>query len=84
MVLQNKLNIYAYKSKYNLKRKNQVVLLILTDGKKKWHYLAVKKKIPALCRGITSKHKGDFHSYSTEQKLKKHEKVCKNYDYCYR
>ena len=43
-----------------------------------------KKKIPALCRGITSKHKGDFHSYSTEQKLKKHEKVCKNYDYCYR
>ena len=43
-----------------------------------------KKKIPALCRGITSKRKGDFHSYSTEQKLKKHEKVCKNYDYCYR
>ena len=44
MVLQNKLKIYTYKSKYNLKRKNQVVLLILTDGKKKWHYLAVKKK----------------------------------------
>ena len=34
MVLQNKLKIYTYKSKYNLKRKNQVVLLILTDGKK--------------------------------------------------
>ena len=64
MVLQNKLKIYTYKSKYNLKRKNQVVLLILTDSKKKkkWHYLAVKKKKPALCRGITSNHKGDFHS----------------------
>ena len=63
MVLQKKLKIYTYKSKYNLKRKNQVVLLILTDGKKKWHYLAVKKKKkPALCRGITSNHKGDFHS----------------------
>ena len=32
----------AYKSKYNNKRKNQVILLIITDGKK-WHYLAVKK-----------------------------------------
>ena len=24
-----------------------------------------------------------FHSYSTENKLKKHENVCKNHDYCY-
>ena len=31
----------AYKSKHNLKRKNQVILLMVTDGKK-WHYLAVK------------------------------------------
>ena len=43
----------------------------------------------ALPRGITSKHKGNFyclnclHSYRTENKLKKHENVCKNYDYCY-
>ena len=33
---------HAYKSKYNLKRENQVILLMITDGKK-WHYLAVKK-----------------------------------------
>ena len=31
----------GYKSKYNLKHKNQVILLIITDGKK-WHYLALK------------------------------------------
>ena len=31
----------AYKSKFNNKRKNQVILLIITDGKK-WHYHAVK------------------------------------------
>ena len=31
----------AYKSKHNFKRENQVILLMITDGKK-WHYLAVK------------------------------------------
>ena len=44
---------HAYKSKYNLIRENQVVLLIITDGEK-WHYLAVKS-LPALFRGITGK-----------------------------
>ena len=39
---------HAYKSKHNLKRKNQVILLMTTDGEK-WHYLAVKK-ISALLR----------------------------------
>ena len=64
----------AYKSKHNFKRKNQVILLMITDGKK-WHYLAVKS-LSALLRGITSKHVGDFHclncfhSYSTKKKLK--------------
>ena len=33
---------HAYKSKHNLKRENQVILLMVTDGEK-WHYLAVKK-----------------------------------------
>ena len=33
---------HARKSKYNLKRESQVILLIITDGEK-WHYLAVKK-----------------------------------------
>ena len=32
---------HADKSKHNLTRKNQVILLMITDGKK-WHYLAVK------------------------------------------
>ena len=31
-----------YKSKYNCKRENQVILLMITDGVEKWHYLAVK------------------------------------------
>ena len=47
------------------------------------------KSLSALRRGIPSKHAGDsyylncFHSYSTENKLKKHKNVCKNHDYCY-
>ena len=78
---------HAYKSKYNLNRKNQVILLMITDGKK-WHYLALKS-LSALFRGITSKHGGDFYclncfqSYTTENKFKKHEKVCENHDYCH-
>ena len=49
---------HAYKSKYNLNRENQVILLMITDGKK-CHYL-VLKKLSVLLRGITSKHVGDF------------------------
>ena len=69
---------HAYKSKYNLKRENQVILLLITDGKK-WHYSAVKK-LSTLLKGITSKHNGDFYclnyfqSYTAENKLKKHKK----------
>ena len=61
-------------SKYNTNCENQVILLMITNGKK-WHYLAIKK-LPALLRGVTSKHLGDFyclncfHSYSTEKNLK--------------
>ena len=60
---------------------------MITDDKK-WHYLAVKA-LPALFRGITSKHKEDFyylncfHSFRTKNELKKHYNVCKNYNYCY-
>ena len=60
---------------------------MITDGKK-WHYLVVKS-LAALLIGITSKHDGDFcclncfHSYSTKDKLKKHENICKNHDNCY-
>ena len=43
----------------------------------------------ALLRGITSNNNGDFyclncfHSHRTHNKLKKHETVCNNHDYCY-
>ena len=78
---------HAYKSKYNLERENQVILLMITDGKK-WHYLAVKK-LSALLSEITSNNNEDFyclncfHSYSTKERLKKHKNVCENHDYCY-
>ena len=78
---------HTYKSKYNLKRENQVNLLMITDGEK-WHCLAVKK-LSALLKGMTSKHKGDFyclncfHSHSTKEKLKKHKNVYESHEYCY-
>ena len=62
----------GYKSKYNRKRENQVVLLMTTNGKK-WHYIALKseptddgfnrptKSLSRLFRGITSNHDGDFY-----------------------
>ena len=59
---------------------------MITDGKK-WHYLAVKS-LSALFRRITSKHEVDFYclncfqSYTTENKLKKNNKVCENHEYC--
>ena len=78
---------HAYKSKYKSNRENQVILLMITDGEK-WHYLAVKS-LSAFFRGITDNNNGDFsclncfQSYTTENKLKKHKKVCENQDYCY-
>ena len=60
---------------------------MITDGKK-WHYLAVKK-FSALLRGIASSHNGEFycsncfHSFRTENKLKKNHNSCENHDYCY-
>ena len=65
---------HAYKSKYNLKSENQVILLMVTDGEK-WHYLSIKI-LPALLRGITGNNNGDFYclncfrSYTTENNLK--------------
>ena len=62
----------AHKSKYNRKRENQVVLLMITDGKK-WHYLALKSvrttngynrpviSFSIFIRGITSNNEGDFY-----------------------
>ena len=73
----------AYKSKYNLTRENQVILLMITDGEK-WHYLAVKS-LSALLNGIVSNHNGDFYclncfrAYTTKSKLESHKKVCENH-----
>ena len=78
---------HACKSKYNLTRENQVILLMITDGEK-WHYFAVKS-LSALFRGITGNNSGDFYclnyfqSNTMENKLKKHKKVSENHDYCY-
>ena len=77
----------AYTSKYNYKHKNQVILLIIADNNNRWHYLAVKS-LSGLFRGIKSSNNGDFyclncfHSYRTLNKLKKHERICNNHDYC--
>ena len=76
----------AYKSKYNLVRDNQIILLMISNGEN-WHYLAVKS-LSRLLRGITSNHNGDyyclncFHSYRTENKLNAHKKTCENNEYC--
>ena len=77
----------AYISKYNSKLDSQVILLMITDGEK-WHYLAVKN-ISRILRGITSNHDGDFYclncfnSYATKKRLKKHERICRDHDFCY-
>ena len=49
----------AYKSKYNNKRKKQVILLIIGDSIK-YHYLAVTI-LSGLLQGNSSKHRGDFY-----------------------
>ena len=66
---------------------NILFVLMITNGKK-WHCLAVRS-LSALLRGITSSNNGDFyclncfHSYRAHNKLKKHERVCNNHDYCH-
>ena len=45
--------------------------------------------LSALLKGISSNHVGDFYclnffqSYRTKNKLKTHERVCDDHDYCY-
>ena len=78
----------AYLSKENNECDIQVNLLMITDNNNNWHYLAVKN-ISGLLRGVRSNHNGDFyclncfHSYTTEKKLKKHERICKDHDFCH-
>ena len=54
-----------------------------SDRVKNWHNLAVKS-ISRLLKGITPNHKGDFYCLIVFiQRLEKHEKVCKDHDFCY-
>ena len=48
----------AYKSKYNLTREKQIILLMISNGEK-WHYLVVKS-LSGLFTGITSNIKKIF------------------------
>ena len=72
-VLHNEKTInFVYKSKYNRKRENQVILLMISNGEK-WHYIALKsertddgvnrpiRSLTKLYRGITSNHHGSFY-----------------------
>ena len=67
---------HAFVSKYNHKRKNQVILLMITDNCKRWHHLSVSS-LSAMFRGTTSGNDCDFYclncflSYCTPYKLKK-------------
>ena len=60
---------------------------MITDGTSNWHYLAVKS-ISGLLRRITSNHNSDFyclncfHLYTKEEKLRKHERICKDHHFC--
>ena len=77
----------SYKSEYNSKLKKQVILLIITNSEKS-HYLVVTN-LSALLQGMPSNHKEDFYclncfnSYTSKNKLKEHEAICKNYDSCH-
>ena len=61
---------------------------MITDGTSNWHNLAIKR-ISELLRRVTSNHNGDFvclncfHSYTTKEKLKKHERVCNDHEFCH-
>ena len=76
----------VYKSKHNNKREKQVILLMISDGKK-YHYLAVTSLF-ALLKEASSNHKEDFYclhcfnSYTIKNKLEEHEEICNNHNSC--
>ena len=76
----------AYRAECKGKRKKQVILLMITDGKK-WHYLPVTN-LSALLQGKSSNHKEDFYClncfnwYTTKNKLKDHEEIFNNHNSC--
>ena len=84
---KKKINIIRV-SKFNRNGKHQVILLMITDENKKWHYVAVKC-LSRLCRTLSSNNNGDFyclnclHAYRAENSLKKHEQLCLDNKYCH-
>ena len=71
----------AYISKHNSTLEKQIILLMIPNEEKEgWHYLAVKI-LPALLHRIIYC-LNCLHSFRTENKLKSHEKVCKNKHFC--
>ena len=77
----------AYKSKHNLTREKQVILLMISNGEN-WHYIVVKS-LAGLLKGITSSHNEDFYclncfcTYTTKNKLEEHKRICENNKYCH-
>ena len=71
---------------YNHKRKKQVTLLMIDDGKK--HPSLSVTNLSALLQGKSSNHEEDFYclncfnSYTTKNKLKKHDDICNNHNSC--
>ena len=59
---------------------------MIGDGEK-YHYLAITNP-SGLLQGNSSNHEGDFYclycfnSYTSKNKLKKHEEICNNHDSC--
>ena len=61
--------------------------MIPNEKKEGWYYLGIKN-LSTFLIGITSKHHGNLHwlnclySFRTENKLKSHEKIFKNKNFC--
>ena len=78
----------AYISKINSNCEKQIILSMIPNKENRRLALSYTKKISVLIRGIALKHHGNFNclnclrSFRTENKLKSHEKVCKNKDFC--
>ena len=77
----------AYKSKHNLTREKQVILLMISN-EENWHYVVVKS-LPGLLKGITSSHNEDFYCLDffahilQKINLKNIKKICENNKYCH-
>ena len=83
---KKKINIVKT-SKHNNRRKHKVILLIISDEDNNSHYICVKN-LKALCRDVFLNNHGDYyclnclHACRTKNKLKMHEKLCLNNNYC--